>query len=195
MRDSGHGKWKSWPGTIEAIEEEGPQEPCMVGFGILSKCSLSDLICFYSTRVIWLWQCECNINDTNVKLTFMLREHFSLPLFLKWQVVFFVPVFPLEDFYISPFYDLELSFQLGVSFPFSFSFCFSSFSAICKASLDNCIASCISFSLRVVTASCTMLEISVHSSSLCLSDLIPWIFLTSLLYNHKRFDLGHIRMS
>ena len=37
----------------------------------------------------------------------------------------------------------------------------------------------------------TMLQTSVHISSDTLSDLIPWIYLSLPLYNHKRFDLGH----
>ena len=30
--------------------------------------------------------------------------------------------------------------------------------------------------------------------TLCLSDLIPWIYLSPPLYNHKRFDLAHTWM-
>ena len=30
--------------------------------------------------------------------------------------------------------------------------------------------------------------------ALCLSDLIPWIYLSLSLYNHKGFDLGHTWM-
>ena len=32
---------------------------------------------------------------------------------------------------------------------------------------------------------------SIFLQALCLSDLIPWIYLTPPLYNHKGFDLGH----
>ena len=35
---------------------------------------------------------------------------------------------------------------------------------------------------------------SVHSSSGTLSDLIPWIYLSLPLYNHKGIDLGHTWM-
>lgn len=70
--DSRHGKGriKSWPGTIEVIVEEHQYELCMVGFAFLAECSSSDLMCFSSTRFIWLWQCECNINDTKCKINF-----------------------------------------------------------------------------------------------------------------------------
>ena len=51
------------------------------------------------------------------------------------------------------------------------------FTAICKASSDNHFVFLQFFSLGMIliTASCTMLWISVHSSSGTLSDLIPWI--------------------
>ena len=69
------------------------------------------------------------------------------------------------------------------------------FTAICKASSDNHFAFLHCFFLRMVliTASCTT---SVHSSSgtLCLSDIIPWVYLSLPLYNHKGFDLDHTWM-
>ena len=54
------------------------------------------------------------------------------------------------------------------------------FSAICKASSDNHFAFLHFFFLEMafVTASCTMLGTSVHSSSGTLSNLIPWIYLS-----------------
>ena len=67
------------------------------------------------------------------------------------------------------------------------------FSAICKASSDNHFAFFHFFFLGMIliTASCTMSQNSVHSSSGNLSDLIPWIYLSLQLYNLKGFDLGH----
>ena len=55
------------------------------------------------------------------------------------------------------------------------------FSAICKAYSDNCFAFLHFFFLGMVliTASCTISWTSIHSSSRTLSDLIPWLFLTS----------------
>ena len=71
------------------------------------------------------------------------------------------------------------------------------FSAICKASSDNHFAFLhfFFFGMILATISCTVLWTSVHSSSGTLSDLIPWIYLPSLLYNHKGFDLGHSWMA
>ena len=70
------------------------------------------------------------------------------------------------------------------------------FSALCKAYSDNHFAFLHFFFLGMVliTASCTMSQISIHSSSGSLSDLIPWIYLSLPLYNCKGFDLGHTWM-
>ena len=70
------------------------------------------------------------------------------------------------------------------------------FSAICKASSDSHFAFLRFFFLGMVlvTASCTMPQTSVHSSSGTLSHLIPWIYLLLPLYKHKGFDLGHTWM-
>jgi len=70
------------------------------------------------------------------------------------------------------------------------------FSALCKAYSDNHFAFLHFFFLGMVliTAFCTMSQISSHSSSGSLSDLIPWIYLSLPLYNCKGFDLGHIWM-
>ena len=79
----------------------------------------------------------------------------------------------------------------GYIFPFLF--CLSLFSAVCKASSNNHSAFLHFFFLGMVltTASCTMPQTSVHSSSGTLSHLIPWIYLLLPLYKHKGFDLGH----
>ena len=71
------------------------------------------------------------------------------------------------------------------------------FSAICKASSDSHFAFFHLFFLGMVliTASCTMLEISVNSSSgtLSIRSSPLNLFLTSLC-SHKGFDLGHTWM-
>ena len=43
----------------------------------------------------------------------------------------------------------------------------------------------------LITAPCTMSPPSNHSSSGTLLDIIPWIYLSLSLYNHKGFDLYH----
>ena len=76
-----------------------------------------------------------------------------------------------EGFLISPYYSLELCIQMLISFLFTSLL----FSAICKASSDNQFDFLHFFFLGMIliTASCTVLQTSVHSSSGTLSDLIP----------------------
>ena len=71
------------------------------------------------------------------------------------------------------------------------------FSAICEGSSDNHFALLNFFFVGkvLVTTSCTMLWTSIYSSSGTQSDLIPCIYLSLLLYNHKGFDLGHTWMA
>ena len=46
------------------------------------------------------------------------------------------------------------------------------------------------------TPCCTMLQTSILGlQALCLLDLFLWIYFSSLLYNHKGFDLGHTWMA
>ena len=59
---------------------------------------------------------------------------------LSHSIVFtyFFALITEKDFLISPCYFLEPCIQMGISFLFSFPFCFSFyFTAICKASSDN----------------------------------------------------------
>ena len=84
--------------------------------------------------------------------------------------------------------------QMGISFPFSFAFYFSPFSAICKASSANHFAFLHFFFLRIFwllpPVQCYQPP-SIVLQALCLPDLIPWIYLSLPLYNHKRFGFGH----
>ena len=72
-------------------------------------------------------------------------------------------------------------------------FAFLLFTAVFKASSDNHFAFLHFFFLGMVLipASCTMSRTSIYSSSVTLSDLIPLIYLSLPMYNHKGFDLGH----
>ena len=83
----------------------------------------------------------------------------------------------------------------GYIFPFLL--CLSHlFSATCKASSENHFAFLhfFLFWMVLITASCTRLQTCIHSSSGTVSDLIPWIYFSLPLYNHKGFDLGHTWM-
>ena len=72
------------------------------------------------------------------------------------------------------------------------------FSAICKASSDNHFTFLHFFFLEMVLITPS---VQCHEpppmvlQALCLSDLIPWIYLSLPLYNHKGFDLGHTEWS
>ena len=71
------------------------------------------------------------------------------------------------------------------------------FTAICKASSDNYFAFLyfLLLGMVLIPASCTMPRTSpIILQALCLSDLIPWIYLSVPLYNRKGFDLVHTWM-
>ena len=171
-------------------------------------------------------------------VTLVLEEICSLSHSIVF--LYFFTLVTYKGFLISPCYFLELCVQLGISFPFSFSFCSPLFSAICKASSDNHFAFLHFFFLgmvlvilkkemaahssilawrilwmeepsrlqsmgsqrgrhdwatitHLVITSCTVLQTSIHSlQALCLPDLIPWIYSSPPLYNHKRFDRSHM---
>ena len=82
---------------------------------------------------------------------------------------------------------------MDISFLFSFAFSSLLFSAICKGSSNIHFVLLHFFFLVMVfiIASCLMLGNSIHSSYDTLPDLVPWIYLSLLLYNHKWFDIGH----
>ena len=68
-----------------------------------------------------------------VSLIFLKRSHLSHSIVF----LYFFALIIKDGFLISPCFSLELCIQMGIYFLFSFTFSFSSFSAICKASLDN----------------------------------------------------------
>ena len=99
---------------------------------------------------------------------------------LSHSIVFlcFFALITEEGFLISPCYSLELCIQMSISFLFSFAFHSSLFSAVCETSSENHFAFLHFFFLGMVliTASCTISQTSIHSSSGILSDLTPWIY-------------------
>ena len=108
---------------------------------------------------------------SSVSLHWLLRKAFLSLLGILW---------------ISAFRWVYLSFS---HFPFTSLL----FSAICMASSDNHFALLhfLFLGMVLITASWTMLLNSIHMSLGTLSDLVPWIYLSLLLYNPKGFDLGH----
>ena len=114
---------------------------------------------------------------------------------LSHSIVFFCffALITEEGFLISPCYSLELCIQMGISFLFSFAFHFSS-KLFVRPPQTTILSFCISFSWGW---SWSLPPVQCHEplcivlQALCLSDLVPWIYLSLLLYNCKGFDLGH----
>ena len=90
------------------------------------------------------------------------------PLFLKSSLVFSILFFPHSSFKKAlSLFAIPLNSTLSISCPFSFTFHFLHPSAICEDSSENHFVFLHSFffGMVLVTASCTMLCTSVHSSS------------------------------
>ena len=107
--------------------------------------------------------------------------------------LYFFALIMEEGFLISSCY-LELCIQ-WVYLSFSpLSFISLLFSAICKASSDSHFAffHCFSWGWSWPLSPIQCREpLSIVIQALSLSDLIPWIYFSLLLYNCKGFDLGH----
>ena len=85
----------------------------------------------------------------------------------------------------------------GYIFPFLHCFSLVFFSHLFVRPLQTAILLFLHFfflGMVLIPVSCTMSWTSIHSSSDTLLDLIPWIYLSLPLYNHKGFDLGHTWM-
>ena len=126
-----------------------------------------------------------------------------LPIFLEisslsHSIVFlyFFALFTEGGVPISPCYASELCI-VRVSFPFLLLLVFFS-QLFVRPPQAAILPPCISFSLgwfwSVPHAQCYEF-LSIVLQALCLSDLIPWIYLSPPLYNHKGFDLGQTWMA
>ena len=97
---------------------------------------------------------------------------------LSHSIVFlyFFALIAVEGFLISPCYSLEFYIQLGISFLFSFAFCFTS-QLFIRAPQTTIWPFCIFFSLGW-SWSLPPVQYqeppSIILQALCLSDLIPW---------------------
>ena len=119
------------------------------------------------------------------------------PVFLKRSLVFPTLLFASISLHWSSLlailwnYAFRWVYHSFSPLPFAF------FSAICKASSDNHFAFLHFFFLQMVfiTASYIVSQTSGHSSSgTRLSHLIPGVYFSLPLYNHKGFDLNHTWM-
>ena len=118
---------------------------------------------------------------------------------LSHSIVFlyFFVLITEEGFLFSPCYSFELCIQMGMSFLFSFAFCFSSFHSCFEGLLRQPFAFLhfIFLGMVLITASCTMSQTSFLSSSGTLSIRSNPLNLSLPLYNCKGFDLGHTWMA
>ena len=111
----------------------------------------------------------------SISLHWSLRKAFFSLLAILWNSAFKLVYLPFSPLPLAPLL----------------------FSPICKAFSDNHFAFLHLFFLGMilVPASCTMSQTSVLRSSCILSIRSnPLICLSLILYNHKRFDLGHTWM-
>ena len=122
----------------------------------------------------YLWFSWRDLLFPSISLHWLLRKAFLSLLAILW---------------ISAYKWIYLSFSL-LPLPSLF------FSAICKV-YPNILPFFISFSWgwswSLPPVQCHKPPFIVHQA-LCLSDLLPWIYLSLPLYNHKGFDLGHTLM-
>ena len=101
---------------------------------------------------------------------------------LSHSIVFlyFFAVITELGFLFSPCCSLELCIQMGISLLFSFAFCFSSFHSY-FALLHLFFLGMV---LIPVPIQCHQ-PLSIVHQALCLSDLIPWIYWSPPLCNHR----------
>ena len=126
---------------------------------------------------------KCSLAVSN-----FLEDISSLPHFIAFLYFFFFLHCSLNKAFLSLLAILWNSAFRWVYFPFCplrvASFLFS---PLCKAFSESNFALlhlCF-LGMVLITTSCTKLQISIHYSSGPLSDLIPGIFLSLPLYNHK----------
>ena len=135
---------------------------------------------------------KCSLAISN-----FLEEISSLSHFIVF--LYFFALITEEDFLISPCYSLELCIQMGVYFLiyllclllFFFSQLFVGPPQM--AIFPFCISFSWGWSWSLPPVQCHE-PLYIALQALCLSALIPWIYLSFPLYNCKGFDLGHIWM-
>ena len=125
------------------------------------------LLCFFHTTSVLY--CAHLCMKYSLGISNFLEEISSLSHSIVF--LYFFALITEEGFLISLCYSLELCIQMCISFLFSFALASLLSSAICKAPSDNHFTFLHFFFLGMVliTASCTVSQTSVHSSSGILS--------------------------
>ena len=153
---------------------------------LISSASVRSILFLFFIEPIFAW---------NIPLVSHFLDGISS---LSHSIVFLYFVAPIteEGFLISPCYSLELCIHMGISFLFSFAFHFFS-ELFVRPPQTIILPFCISFSWEW---SWSLPPVQCHEppsivlQALCLSDIIPWICLSLLLYSCKGFYLGHTWM-
>ena len=160
-------------------------------FCIVVLCILApspNIFCLCQVHTISVLYCAHLCMKCSFGISNFLEEITSLP----HSIVFlcFFALITEEGFLISRC-SLELCIQMDICLYFSpLPFTSLLFSTICKASSDNHLSFCVSFSpleMVLIPDSCTMSWRPVHSSWGTLSYLILWIYLSLPLYIIKNF--------
>ena len=172
-------RWVATPSRLP-----GPLRASLCGSSVLLPLLLA-LCCFcWVPTVPVLYRAHSSWNVPLISpLVFPILLFSSISLHFSFKKGF---LSHLASFWDSAF--------IGYVFPFLVSLLSS---AIYKASSDYHFALLELFFLGMVlvTASCTVFQITIHFQALFLQDIIPWIYLSPQLCNHKGFDLGHPGMT
>ena len=126
-------------------------------------------------------------------------------IFLKWSLVFTILLFfsvslncSLKNAFLSLLAILWNSHSVRYIFLFLFCLLFLFFSQLfVRPPQTTTLSSYICFPWGWFWSPAPIQcykPLSIVLQVLCLPDLIPWIYLSPPLYNHKRFDLGHTWM-
>ena len=138
---------------------------------------------------------KCSLGISN-----FLEEISSLSHFIVF--LYFLALVTEEGFLISPCYSLGTLCSDGCIFPFLLCLSLLFFSQLFVRTspvwggLTNfpfCIPFSWAWSWSLPSVQCHEPPSTVLQA-LCLWDLIPWMYLSFLLYNHKGFDLDHTWM-
>ena len=174
-----------------SLSLSGSLRPLLHSFSVYS-CHLV-FICSVSVRSkLFVLHCahlrmKCSLGISN-----FLEEISSV--FHSVVFLYFFELFTKEDFLsvLPILWNSAFGWVYLCLSPLTFT---SLFSAICKASSHNHFALLLFFFLGMVLVTASLQcykPPSIVLQALYLSDLIPWIYLSLPVYNHKGFDLGHI---
>ena len=139
------------------------------------------------TEVNWT---ELNCVHLCLKWSLGISNFLEVISSLPHSIVFlyFFALIPEEDFLISPCHSFELWIQMNISFLLFFAFHYFSFLSYYVSPSFFLFLICFSWGWFWSLSPVQCFEPpSIILQALCLADLIPWIYLSLPLYNHKWF--------